>query len=813
MDTNSIQNPAGDGSKKNKRRTRKERLKKANKKDELSNMNQMDDNLEVPEIGKICIAANNDLQSNLIVLDTAAQSQAEQSKMDTRSTENLAEWTVLRKKKKRERNKKKANNEGELQIVDQMDDNLEVPNNGKICSAANNDLHSNLIELDSTAQSQAEQSKMDTMSTENLAEGTVQRKKKKKKQNKKKAKNEGEPQIVDQMDDNLEDPDNGKICAVANNDMQNNLIELDSTAQSHAEPSKMDTRSTENLTEGTVKRKRRRKQNKKKAKNKEELRSVDQMDDNLEVPNNGTSCTVANNDLQNKLIELDSTAQSHVEQFALDTRSTENLKEGTVQRKKRRKRKKKKAKSKYEIQSADQMDDNLEVPKIGMSCTIANSDLQNNLIELDSTAQPEQSKMDTVSTENLAEGTVRRKKRKRKQNKKGAKNKYELQSADIMSSLNLPDVNGIGNGGKLIKNESTTSLLHLVHDTMSPVGLAKHNETALAPVEVEISSYKSYSEFLEQGSGHLEGPRDIEVEIFSCESQYVPLSNEMSGKNVKIENDFNEEEIIVYLGKDSAACSSCDVEVTKHLSSSILKEVDHLSKDSCLYLEKAPFTFVRRKLLVLDVNGLLADIVMPAPKDCIADTRILGRAIFRRPFCDEFLKFCFEKFDVAIWSSRSKRIIEKVVNYLLGDLQHKLLFCWDMSQSTQTSFKTLENVHKPLVMKELKKIWEKYDPNLPWEKGYYNESNTLLLDDSPYKALLNPLHTAIFPYSYHYKDKSDNSLGLGGDLRVYLEDVLKCDNVKKYVEQHLFGQGAIDETNAFWSFYSRVLESVSAMSV
>ncbi|KAL2499855.1 Uncharacterized protein Adt_25405 [Abeliophyllum distichum] len=810
MDTNSIQNLAGDGSKKNKRRTRKERLKKANKKDELPNMNQMDDNLEAPDIGKICIAANNDLQSNLIELDSAAQSHAEQSKMDTRSTENLAEWTVLRKKKKRERDKKKANNKGELQIVDQMDDTLEFPNNGKICSAANNDLQSNLIELDSTAQSQAEQSKMDTMSTENLAEGTVQQKKKKKKKNKKKAKNEGELQIVDQMDDNLEDPDNGKICAVANNDLQNNLIELDSTAQLHAEQSKMDTRSTEKLTEGTVKRKNRRRQNKKKAKNKE-LQSVDQMDDNLDVPNNGTSCTVANNDLQNKLIELDSTAQSHVEQSALDTRSTENLTEGTVQRKKR-KQKKKKAKSKYEIQSVDQMDDNLEVPKNGMSCTIANNDLQNNLIELDSTAQAEQSKMDTMSTENLAEGTVRRKKRKRKQNKKWAKNKHELQSVDIISSLNLSDVNhGIGNDDKLIKNESTTYLLHLVHDTMSPVGLAKHNE--LAPVEVEISSYKSYSEFLEQGSGHLEGPRNMEVEIFSCESQHIPLPNEMSGKNEKIENDFNEEEIIIYRGKDSAACSSCDVEVTKHLSSSTLKEEDHLSKDSCLYLEKAAVTFVRRKLLVLDVNGLLADIVMPAPKDCIADTRICGRAIFRRPFCDDFLKFCFEKFDVAIWSSRTKRIIEKVVNYLLGDLQHKLLFCWDMSQSTQTSFKTLENMHKPLVMKELKKIWEKCDPNLPWEKGYYNESNTLLLDDSPYKALLNPLHTAIFPYSFHYKDKSDNSLGPGGDLRVYLEDVLKCDNVKKFVEQHPFGQGAIDETNAFWSFYSRVLESVSAMSV
>lgn len=63
----------------------------------------------------------------------------------------------------------------------------------------------------------------------------------------------------------------------------------------------------------------------------------------------------------------------------------------------------------------------------------------------------------------------------------------------------------------------------------------------------------------------------------------------------------------------------------------------------------------------------------------------------------------------------------------------------DMSHSTQTGFNTLENVCKPLVFKELKKIWENDHPSLPWKNGEYNESNTLLLDDSPYKALLNPV--------------------------------------------------------------------------
>ncbi|GMH15128.1 hypothetical protein Nepgr_016969 [Nepenthes gracilis] len=169
----------------------------------------------------------------------------------------------------------------------------------------------------------------------------------------------------------------------------------------------------------------------------------------------------------------------------------------------------------------------------------------------------------------------------------------------------------------------------------------------------------------------------------------------------------------------------------------------------------------RKKLLILDINGLLADIVYPPPKGYKADIKIAGRAVFKRPSCSDFLNFCFKRFDVGVWSSRSKRIVERVVHFLMGDVKHKLVFCWDLSHCTESNFRTLENRHKKLVFKELRKIWEKYDPNLPWEKGDFDESNTLLLDDSPYKALLNPPHTAVFPYSYDFKDHDDDSIGSG----------------------------------------------------
>ncbi|PIN14532.1 Phosphoprotein phosphatase [Handroanthus impetiginosus] len=449
-----------------------------------------------------------------------------------------------------------------------------------------------------------------------------------------------------------------------------------------------------------------------------------------------------------------------------------------------------------------------------------------------------QAKMDTGSTENLGEDTVNDKRKrtgKLIENKKKKKNKNEnedgmqsMDEPDGMLNLHLSDGDhGRGIDGRLTENESTaqesefsvrkeSSLLDSVNDKENPKDLYKDEETVLLSDGVVVSNNRVSSELVEDMYGSSLSPTQVEAKLLPCENQHTPHSNQMARDNVKFEDGSSEinNEIFVDRGKCSdevrSIFSTCN-EVTTRLSCPPDgEEAGCLSKDLGQYPRIAPISSIKRKLLVLDVNGLLANIMMPAPKDCRGDIHILGRAIFKRPFCDDFLKFCFQNFDVGVWSSRSKKIIDRVVDYLLGDLKDKLLFCWDMAHSTQSGFKTLENNHKPLVFKELRKIWENEDPDLPWKKGDYNESNTILLDDSPYKALLNPLHTAIFPKSFKYEDKNDNSLGPGGDLRVYLEGLLTSENVQKYVEQNPFGQSAINEASVSWSFYSDVLQTMSS---
>ncbi|KAL3838212.1 hypothetical protein ACJIZ3_022803 [Penstemon smallii] len=449
--------------------------------------------------------------------------------------------------------------------------------------------------------------------------------------------------------------------------------------------------------------------------------------------------------------------------------SIENLAQVNVTAKTKNKKKKKKTKKKVDnkddVHIVDQVDAMVHLHSLDEKHGCNGSTeifAEGNLLQTNLNVQPlaKHSGMDSGSMENLSD---RNKVSKEKKKKKKAEVKEENQSMDRakIDTGSTECHNKAENKDEVHIVDQVDAMLNL-HSLDENHGCNGSTET-LAEGNVNNKSKKRKKK-----------PK-VEDEVQSMVQPNFKLNSDLSNENHKQGND------------------------------------DKLTENQCTaqFPRIAVMAPIRRKLLVLDINGLLADIVMPAPKNCRGDIHMLGRAIFRRPFYDDFLKFCFHNFDVGIWSSRSRRVIDKVVDYLLGDQKYKLLFCWDMSYCTQTGFKTLDQRHKPLVCKVLQKIWDADFPNLPWKKGDYNETNTLLLDDSPYKALLNPLHTAVFPCSYDYRNRNDKSLGPGGDLRVYLEGLLTSENVQKYVEQHPFGQSAIGQTHSSWGFYSNVLQAMS----
>jgi len=93
-----------------------------------------------------------------------------------------------------------------------------------------------------------------------------------------------------------------------------------------------------------------------------------------------------------------------------------------------------------------------------------------------------------------------------------------------------------------------------------------------------------------------------------------------------------------------------------HLSRALLSQAWKLSFPST------------KKLLILDVNGLLVarytkidrSIIPPgAPHAVVAKSYM-----FKRPFCDSFLAFCFENFDVGFWSSMMKANVVKALDFI-----------------------------------------------------------------------------------------------------------------------------------------------------
>ncbi|KAL6585434.1 hypothetical protein OROMI_002078 [Orobanche minor] len=212
----------------------------------------------------------------------------------------------------------------------------------------------------------------------------------------------------------------------------------------------------------------------------------------------------------------------------------------------------------------------------------------------------------------------------------------------------------------------------------------------------------------------------------------------------------------------------------------------------------------KKKLLVLCLGGLLVHRVHVRDKHTVRGLRpdvVYGKfLVFKRPFCTEFLKFCFERFDVALWSSARDHNIDGVLSSITGGTRSKLVFVWGQDECTDSGYHCLHKVEKPLFLKNLKDLWEN-----KYYKGRYSPSNTLLIDDEPHTALLNPPNTAIFPKPYKKHDTHDNDLGPNGELRKYLEGLVDAKDVPSYVKEHPIGQPAITTEHSNWNYYEKIV--------
>ncbi|CAN6714178.1 unnamed protein product [Malus baccata var. baccata] len=353
----------------------------------------------------------------------------------------------------------------------------------------------------------------------------------------------------------------------------------------------------------------------------------------------------------------------------------------------------------------------------------------------------------------------------------------------------------------------------------------------------DVTDIKEYSPILKEQNG-LQKSADA--------GSRNKINMEVSGTKSYCSDAFPESDNIT-----DTECTETKIEDPSLPSSSVKADVDMAvvakegsrSQISNSAVERPLVSVSKKKLLILDVNGLLADIVQLVSEqyklyrpdttisrksgDNLHLNFLRGRVVIL--FYNSaltILTWVFGLQEPSKLHSRTDTPVPSLISFFgweergnggrlsLGRFQKEIAFLlvlllysygdWlvqNQSHCTTTKFNTLDNEEKPLVLKELKKLWEKHDPDLPWARGEYNETNTLLVDDSPYKALCNPENTAIFPYPFRFKDRRDRSLGEGGDIRYYLERLVEAQNVQEYVKQHPFGQRPITTKSRSWIFY------------
>ncbi|KAL6133538.1 hypothetical protein ACLB2K_065773 [Fragaria x ananassa] len=191
----------------------------------------------------------------------------------------------------------------------------------------------------------------------------------------------------------------------------------------------------------------------------------------------------------------------------------------------------------------------------------------------------------------------------------------------------------------------------------------------------------------------------------------------------------------------------------------------------------------RKNLLVFSLNGCLIHRVYRhdkanIPSDRSPDGTYGKHLVFKRPFAEEFMQFCFERFEIGIWSSAQEKHVDGILESVMGRLRNRLSFVWDQAECTDTGFKSVENTWKPLFVKDLKRLWK------------YLDRKWIFLD------------------SYTADNADDNALDPKGELGKFLDGLAVALDVQLYVKDNPFGQPAISQDHPEWKFYSSVLQKL-----
>ncbi len=170
------------------------------------------------------------------------------------------------------------------------------------------------------------------------------------------------------------------------------------------------------------------------------------------------------------------------------------------------------------------------------------------------------------------------------------------------------------------------------------------------------------------------------------------------------------------------------------------------------------------KLLVLDLDETL---IYATERNLERDFDfIVGQYfVYKRPYLDEFLKFCFENVEVAVWTSSTESYAAKIIENIF-DFNYQISFFWSRERCT-LSFDEEERVN--FYEKKILKV----------KKRGYDLNSVIVVDDSPEKWRSS--YGNLVRVKPFFGETDDDELE---HLTIYLEKLKKIENIRKFEKRN-----------------------------
>ena len=197
--------------------------------------------------------------------------------------------------------------------------------------------------------------------------------------------------------------------------------------------------------------------------------------------------------------------------------------------------------------------------------------------------------------------------------------------------------------------------------------------------------------------------------------------------------------------------------------------------------------------VILDLNGILCVCeeyrFLPKiqawnpksnPHSSSVPAKIVPKAVYVRPSCSTFLRAVSDFADITIWSSMREPTTRQICEYLFKGLRMPLHILgqdscdqiYVMGRNNRVTTMKVKGTHKDIFLKTLSKgQFAKFN-------GKLRKKNTIIIDDSLVKHILNDLENVLFLVSWLSDGAGQNDTFLMDKLLPWLQQLYRFEDVR-----------------------------------